>query len=173
MRCRIAEWTWAHVEHIRSRRVSSGATACLDGNEAPARIVYAFSEILLRVNSAVVAELADGWTAVGRPHLWTSVVDVVEMQSEGGTAEELRGAMQKGAVATESTASRVGPAADGDEHVQDHRRAHDVSARRIAPLSQSIFSDPYDVTHSRTTGSAMVAAARGVAPSAGLLRPGR
>jgi pyruvate-ferredoxin/flavodoxin oxidoreductase len=81
--------------------------ACLDGNEAAARVAYAMSEVISIfpiTPASPMAEHADDWAAAGRPNLWGSVPDVVEMQSEGGAA----GAMHV-----------AGAPADDPQHVQD------------------------------------------------------
>ena len=80
---------------------------CLDGNEAAARIAYAFSEVISIypiTPASPMAEHCDDWSAAGRPNLWGAVPDVVEMQSEAGAAGAMHGALQKGAFATTFTA---------------------------------------------------------------------
>ena len=60
---------------------------CIDGNEAAARVAYALSEVLAIypiTPSSPMGEAADAWAAAGRPNLWGTVPDVVEMQSEAG-----------------------------------------------------------------------------------------
>ena len=82
---------------------------CLDGNEAAARVAYAVSEVISIfpiTPASPMAEHADDWAAAGRPNLWGAVPEVVEMQSEGGAAGALHGALQKGALATTFTASQ-------------------------------------------------------------------
>ncbi|MCK6581448.1 MAG: hypothetical protein L6Q98_25440, partial [Anaerolineae bacterium] len=56
--------------------------------------------------SSTMGELADGWSAEGRTNLWGSVPLVAEMQSEGGAAGAIHGALQGGALATTFTASQ-------------------------------------------------------------------
>ena len=51
-----------------------------------------------------MGELADAWSAAGRPNLWGAVPEVVEMQSEGGAAGAVHGALPGGALATTFTA---------------------------------------------------------------------
>src|SRR6266568_7882352 len=53
-----------------------------------------------------MGELADLWAAEGRPNLWGTIPRVAEMQSEGGAAGALHGALQAGALATTFTASQ-------------------------------------------------------------------
>ena len=77
------------------------AWKCLDGNEAAARVAYALSEVIALypiTPASPMGEHCDDWAAAGRPNLWGVVPDVVEMQSEGGAAGALHGALQKGRV---------------------------------------------------------------------------
>jgi pyruvate-ferredoxin/flavodoxin oxidoreductase len=137
---------------------------CLDGNEAAARVAYALSEVISIfpiTPASPMAEYADDWAAAGRPNLWGMVPDVVAMQSEGGAAGALHGALQKGALATTFTASQglllmipnmfkiAGELTPAVIH---------VAARTIATHALSIFGDHSDVMHARATGWAMLAA---------------
>jgi pyruvate-ferredoxin/flavodoxin oxidoreductase len=137
---------------------------CLDGNEAAARVAYALSEVISIfpiTPASPMAEHADDWAAAARPNLWGSVPDVVEMQSEGGAAGAMHGALQKGALATTFTASQglllmipnmfkiAGELTPAVIH---------VAARTIATHALSIFGDHSDVMHARATGWAMLAA---------------
>ena len=63
-----------------------------------------------------MGEWADEWSAEGKKNIWGTVPLVVEMQSEGGAAGAVHGALQTGALTTTFTAS-PGPAADDPEHV--------------------------------------------------------
>ena len=138
--------------------------ACLDGNEAVARVAYALSEVIAIypiTPASPMAEHCDDWAAAGRPNLWGQVPDVVEMQSEAGAAGALHGALQTGALATTFTASQglllmipnmfkiAGELTPAVIH---------VAARTIATHALSIFGDHSDVMHARTTGWAMLAA---------------
>ncbi len=137
---------------------------CLDGNEAAARVAYALSEVISIypiTPASPMAEHADDWSAAGRPNLWGAVPDVVEMQSEGGAAGAMHGALQKGALATTFTASQglllmipnmfkiAGELTPAVIH---------VAARTVATHALSIFGDHSDVMHARSTGWAMLAA---------------
>jgi pyruvate-ferredoxin/flavodoxin oxidoreductase len=147
-----------------ARRVPLATTACVDGNEAAALVAYRFSEVIPIypiTPSSPMAELADEWSAAGRPNLWGGVPEVVEMQSEAGAAGTLHGAVQKGAFATTFTASQglllmvpnmfkvAGELTPCAMH---------VAARTVATHALSIFGDHSDVMHARTTGWAMLAA---------------
>ncbi len=137
---------------------------CLDGNEAAARVAYALSEVISIfpiTPASPMAEHADAWAAAGRPNLWGAVPDVIEMQSEGGAAGALHGALQKGALGTTFTASQglllmipnmfkiAGELTPTVIH---------VAARTLATHALSIFGDHSDVMHARATGWAMLAA---------------
>jgi pyruvate-ferredoxin/flavodoxin oxidoreductase len=137
---------------------------CLDGNEAAARIAYALSEVISIfpiTPASPMAEHADDWAAAEKPNLWGKVPDVVEMQSEGGAAGAMHGALQKGALATTFTASQglllmipnmfkiAGELTPAVIH---------VAARTLATHALSIFGDHSDVMHARATGWAMLAA---------------
>ncbi len=137
---------------------------CLDGNEAAARVAYALSEVISIypiTPASPMAEHSDDWAAAKRPNLWGKVPDVVEMQSEGGAAGAMHGALQKGALATTFTASQglllmipnmfkiAGELTPAVIH---------VAARTIATHALSIFGDHSDVMHARSAGWAMLAA---------------
>jgi pyruvate-ferredoxin/flavodoxin oxidoreductase len=137
---------------------------CLDGNEAAARVAYKVSEVISIfpiTPASPMAEHADDWAAAGKPNLWGKVPDVVEMQSEGGAAGAMHGALQKGALATTFTASQglllmipnmfkiAGELTPAVIH---------VAARTLATHALSIFGDHSDVMHARATGWAMLAA---------------
>ena len=81
----------------------------VDGNEAVAEVAHRLSEVIVIypiTPSSPMAELADAWSATGRTNLWGSVPEVIEMQSEGGAAGALHGALQTGALATTFTSSQ-------------------------------------------------------------------
>ena len=81
----------------------------IDGNEAVANVAYRVSEVIAIypiTPSSGMGELSDEWAAQGLPNLWGSVPRVVELQSEGGAAGAVHGALQAGALATTFTASQ-------------------------------------------------------------------
>jgi len=135
----------------------------LDGNEAAARMAYAASEVIAIypiTPSSPMGELADAWAAEGKPNLWGSVPSVIEMQSEGGAAGALHGALSTGALATTFTASQglllmipnmykiAGELTPAVFH---------VAARSVACQALSIFGDHSDVMAVRQTGFALLA----------------
>ncbi|KUL23448.1 pyruvate:ferredoxin (flavodoxin) oxidoreductase [Actinoplanes awajinensis] len=137
----------------------------VDGNEAAASVAYRLNEICCIypiTPSSPMAELADQWSVAGRRNVWGSVPVVVEMQSEGGAAGALHGALQSGALTTTFTASQglllmipnmykiAGELTPAVLH---------VAARSLATQGLSIFGDHSDVMAVRATGFAMLAAA--------------
>jgi pyruvate-ferredoxin/flavodoxin oxidoreductase len=136
-----------------------------DGNEAAASVAHRSSEVIAIypiTPSSGMGELSDSWSAQGRTNLWGSVPEVVEMQSEGGAAGAVHGALQAGALATTFTASQglllmipnmykiAGELTPFCMH---------VAARAIATHALSIFGDHSDVMACRQTGFAMLASA--------------
>lgn len=83
--------------------------ATVDGNEAVASAAYRASEVIAIypiTPASPMGELADDWAAHRRPNLWGRIPDVAEMQSEGGAAGAVHGALQAGALTTTFTASQ-------------------------------------------------------------------
>jgi pyruvate-ferredoxin/flavodoxin oxidoreductase len=134
----------------------------MDGNEAAARVAYRLSEVIAIypiTPSSPMGELSDEWAVQKRPNLWGVVPDVVEMQSEGGAAGAVHGALQAGALATTFTASQglllmipnmykiAGELTPFCMH---------VAARTLATHSLSIFGDHSDVMACRQIGFAML-----------------
>ncbi len=135
----------------------------LDGNEATARVAHMLSEVIAIypiTPSSSMGELADEWSALTRPNLWGTVPAVIEMQSEGGAAGAVHGALQAGSLTTTFTASQglllmipnmfkiAGELTPTVFH---------VSARTVATHALSIFGDHSDVMAARATGFAMLA----------------
>ena len=137
----------------------------IDGNEAAALVAYRLSEVIAIypiTPSSSMGELSDEWAARGQPNLWGSVPRVVELQSEGGAAGTVHGALQAGALATTFTASQglllmipnmykiAGELTPTVFH---------VAARAVATHALSIFGDHSDVMATRGTGFALLASA--------------
>jgi pyruvate-ferredoxin/flavodoxin oxidoreductase len=135
----------------------------IDGNEAAARVAHALSEVIAIypiTPSTPMGELADSLSAAGQPNLWGTVPAVVEMQSEGGAAGAIHGAIQTGALTTTFTASQglllmipnmykiAGELSPTVFH---------VAARSLAAQGLSIFGDHSDIMATRATGFAMLA----------------
>ncbi len=136
----------------------------VDGNEAAASVAYRASEavaIYPITPASPMGELADAWAAGGKPNLWGLVPQVVEMQSEGGAAGAVHGALQAGALTTSFTASQGLLLWMPDMYkIAGELNAFvlHVAARTIATHALSIFGDHSDVMATRGTGFAMLAA---------------
>ena len=81
----------------------------MDANEAVARIAYRLSEVIAIypiTPASPMGEHADAWSADGQSNLWGAVPQVVQMQSEGGAAGAVHGALQAGALTTTFTGSQ-------------------------------------------------------------------
>ncbi|HEX2639720.1 MAG TPA: hypothetical protein VHL50_04075, partial [Pyrinomonadaceae bacterium] len=137
----------------------------LDGNEAAVYVAYRVNEVCAIypiTPSSAMAEFADEWSAKGVTNIWGNVPEVIEMQSEGGAAGTVHGALQTGSLTTTFTASQglmlmlpnmykiAGELAPAVFH---------VAARSLAAQGLSIFGDHQDVMAARTTGFAMLASA--------------
>jgi len=134
----------------------------MDANEAVANIAYRLNEIIAIypiTPSSTMGEWADQWSTEGVPNIWGSVPHVVEMQSEGGAAGAVHGALQTGALATTFTASQglllMIPNMNKIAGELTPTAFH-VTARTVAAHALSIFGDHSDVMSCRTTGFAML-----------------
>ncbi len=81
----------------------------IDGNEAAAYVAHKASEVIAIypiTPSSAMGEHADAWSAAGQKNIWGTVPLVAEMQSEGGAAGAVHGALQTGALTTTFTASQ-------------------------------------------------------------------
>src|ERR1700687_4577005 len=106
-----------------------------------------------------MGELADQWTTERVPNIWGSIPHVMEMQSEGGAAGAVHGALQTGSLATTFTASQglllMVPNMNKIAGELTPATFH-VSARTLATHALSIFGDHSDVMSCRATGFAML-----------------
>lgn len=134
----------------------------LDGNEAVASIAYRLSEvnaIYPITPSSPMAEFAEEWTVKGMKNLWGTIPAILEMQSEGGAAAALHGALQTGALATTYTASQGLLLMIPDMYKIAGELTPTVihiAARSLACQGLSIFGDHSDVMAARATGFAML-----------------
>ena len=141
------------------------ARVIIDGNEAAASAAYRLNElcsIYPITPSSTMAELADEWSSQARANVYGMVPSVIEMQSEGGAAGALHGALQGGALSTTFTASQglllmipnmykiAGELTSTVLH---------VAARSLAAQGLSIYGDHQDVMAVRQTGFAMLCSA--------------
>ena len=143
--------------------MSEQKTVIVDGNEAAASVAYRLAEVVAIypiTPSSPMAEWADQWRSEGKKNIWGALPIVEELQSEGGAAGALHGALQAGAFATTFTASQglllmipnmykiAGELTPATMH---------VTARTLATHALSIFGDHSDVMACRATGWAMLA----------------
>ncbi len=136
----------------------------IDGNEAAAYVAHKVNEVIAIypiTPSSPMGEWSDQWSSEKKPNIWGTIPSVVEMQSEGGAAGALHGALQAGALATTFTSSQglllmipnmykiAGELTPTVIH---------VAARAIATHALSIFGDHQDAMGVRATGFAQIAA---------------
>ena len=139
--------------------------ATLDGNEAVARVAYRLSEVIAIypiTPSSPMGEWADAWASVGDKNLWGTVPAVVEMQSEGGAAGAIHGALQAGSLTTTFTASQgLMLMLPNLYKIAGELTCAviQVAARSLAAQGLSIFGDHSDVMAARATGFALLCSA--------------
>ena len=134
----------------------------IDGNEAAAYVAHKTNEVIAIypiTPSSPMGEHADEWSVRGVKNLWGTVPLVIEMQSEGGAAGAVHGALQAGSLTTTFTASQglllmmpnmfkiAGELTPTVFH---------IAARTVATHALSIFGDHSDVMAVRATGWAML-----------------
>ena len=142
---------------MNSRRVLT-----IDGNEAVASIAYRTNEVIAIypiTPASTMGEWADEWATQQQPNLWGTVPKIAQMQSEGGAAGAVHGALQAGALTTTFTASQglllmipnlykiAGELTAFCMH---------VATRTVATHALSIFGDHSDVMACRQTGFALL-----------------
>ncbi|MGC9093443.1 MAG: pyruvate:ferredoxin (flavodoxin) oxidoreductase [Bacteroidota bacterium] len=150
-------------EETLTEEIPKDTFVTIDGNEAAAYVAHKLNEVIAIypiTPSSPMGEKADEWSAQGRPNLWGTIPVVVEMQSEGGAAGAVHGALQAGALTTTFTSSQglllmipnmfkiAGELTSTVFH---------IAARTVATHALSIFGDHSDVMAARTTGWAMLA----------------
>ena len=127
----------------------------IDANEAVAHVAYRLNEVIAIypiTPSSGMGEFSDAWMAQGVKNIWGTIPSVVEMQSEGGAAGAVHGALQTGSLTTTFTASQglllmipnmykiAGELTPTVFH---------VTARSLAAQGLSIFGDHSDVMATR------------------------
>lgn len=137
----------------------------LDANQAVASVAHRLNEVIAIypiTPASPMGEWADAWSCENRPNIWETVPSIVEMQSEGGAAGAVHGALQTGSLTTTFTASQglmlmlpnmykiAGELTSTVFH---------VAARSLAAQALSIFGDHSDVMAARTTGWALLSSA--------------
>ena len=136
----------------------------IDGNQAAATVAHKLNEVIAIypiTPASPMGEAADEWSSRGQSNLWGTVPEIIEMQSEGGAAGTIHGALQAGALTTTFTASQglllmlpnmykiAGELTPTVFH---------IASRSLACQALSIFGDHSDVMAARMTGFAMLAA---------------
>ncbi|ACA99434.1 MULTISPECIES: pyruvate:ferredoxin (flavodoxin) oxidoreductase [Cyanophyceae] len=145
--------------------MATNTIATLDANEAVAKVAYKLNEVIAIypiTPASLMGEWADAWASQGQPNLWGTVPSIIEMQSEGGAAGAVHGALQTGSLTTTFTASQglllmipnlykiAGELTSAVIH---------VAARSVAAQALSIFGDHSDVMAVRGTGFALLSSA--------------
>jgi len=140
----------------------TSTTLTIDGNQAAATIAHKLSEVIAIypiTPASPMGEWADEWSARGQTNIWGTVPRVIEMQSEGGAAGAIHGALQAGSLTTTFTASQglllmlpnmykiAGELTPTVFH---------IAARSLACQGLSIFGDHSDVMSARMTGFGML-----------------
>ena len=134
----------------------------IDANQATAYVAHKVSEVIAIypiTPASPMGEWSDEWSMAGKKNIWGTVPEVVEMQSEGGAAGSLHGALQTGAMASTFTASQglllmmpnlfkiAGELTPAVVH---------VASRSVATHALSIFGDHSDAMAVRMTGMGML-----------------
>jgi pyruvate-ferredoxin/flavodoxin oxidoreductase len=142
--------------------MSNREKVMIDGNEAAASVAYRINEVIAIypiTPSSAMGEWADQWASEHKTNIWGTVPLVVEMQSEGGAAGAVHGALQTGSLTTTFTASQglllmipnmfkiAGELTSTVFH---------IAARAVAAQGLSIFGDHSDVMAARATGWALL-----------------
>ncbi|HKP46438.1 MAG TPA: pyruvate:ferredoxin (flavodoxin) oxidoreductase [Pyrinomonadaceae bacterium] len=136
--------------------------ATIDGNEAAAHVAFKTNEVIAIypiTPSSAMGEAADAWAAKREKNIWGMTPLVREMQSEGGAAGTVHGALQTGALTTTFTSSQglllMIPNMFKIAGEQTSTVFH-IAARSIATHALSIFGDHSDVMATRSCGWAML-----------------
>jgi pyruvate-ferredoxin/flavodoxin oxidoreductase len=134
----------------------------IDANEATAYVAHHLSEVIAIypiTPASPMGEWSDQWTMQGKKNIWGATPEVIELQSEGGAAGTLHGALQTGALASTFTASQglllmmpnlykiAGELTPAVVH---------VASRTVATHALSIFGDHSDTMAMRSTGMALL-----------------
>ncbi|MCA9547692.1 MAG: pyruvate:ferredoxin (flavodoxin) oxidoreductase, partial [Myxococcales bacterium] len=135
----------------------------IDANEAAAKVAFKTNEVISIypiTPASPMGEHSDAWSAKGMENIWGTVPSVIEMQSEGGAAGAVHGALQAGALTTTFTASQglllMLPNLYKVAGELTPMVLH-VAARSVATHALSIFGDHSDVYACRQAGLAMLA----------------
>jgi len=147
-------------ENIKNKKMNMKS---IDGNTAAAHVAYAFSDVAAIypiTPSSPMGEVVDEWSAEGRKNIFSQTLKVEEMQSEGGAAGAVHGALSAGAFCSTFTASQGLLLMIPNMYKISGELmpcVFHVSARAIAGQALSIFGDHQDVMAARATGFAQIA----------------
>ena len=137
----------------------------MDGNEAVAHVAFRCNEVIAIypiTPSSPMGEWSDQWASENIPNIWGTIPQVIELQSEGGAAGTIHGALQTGSLATTFTSSQglmlmipnmykiAGELTPTVFH---------VAARSLAAQALSIFGDHSDVMATRGSGFGLISSA--------------
>lgn len=135
----------------------------VDANEAVAMVAHCVNEVIAIypiTPASPMGEWSDAWSMAGKKNIWDTVPEVIEMQSEGGAAGTVHGALQSGALTTTFTASQglllMMPNLYKIAGELNSTVVH-VAARSVATHALSIFGDHSDVMAMRMTGMGLLA----------------
>jgi pyruvate-ferredoxin/flavodoxin oxidoreductase len=137
--------------------MSNRRNVTLDGNEAVANVAYRLNEVMAIypiTPSSPIAEWCDQWGSEGRKNLWGTMPSVVALQSEGGAAGTLHGALQTGSLSTTFTASQGLLLMIPNMYKIAGEllpTVFQVTARAVATHALSIFGDHSDIMAVRST----------------------
>jgi len=152
----------AAIDYVEMGDVMKRKFKTMDANEAVANVAYRASEVIAIypiTPSSPMGEWADQWASESVPNAWGSIPHVIEMQSEGGAAGAVHGALQTGSLSTTFTASQglllMIPNMNKIAGELTPAVFH-ITARTLATHALSIFGDHSDVMFCRATGWAML-----------------
>src|SRR3954462_920573 len=150
------------LDPAAQRKAMKRKIKTMDANEAVANVAYRLNEVIAIypiTPSSTMGEWADQWASENVQNIWGTIPHVMEMQSEGGAAGAVHGALQTGSLSTTFTASQglllMIPNMNKIAGELTPTAFH-VSARTVATHALSIFGDHSDVMFCRTTGWAML-----------------
>ncbi|WP_422348396.1 4Fe-4S binding protein [Flagellimonas sp.] len=137
----------------------------VNGNQAAAHVAYRINEVCAIypiTPASEMSELVEAWSADEQENIFGGVPSIIEMQSEGGVAGAMHGALQTGALSTTFTASQgllllmpnmykiAGELTPNVIH---------VATRSVATHALSVFGDHSDIMAVRNTGYAFLGSA--------------
>lgn len=137
----------------------------IDGNTAAAHVAHATNEVIAIypiTPSSPMGEISDDKTARSERNIWGTIPSVTEMQSEGGAAGAVHGALTAGALTTTFTASQGLLLMIPDMYKIAGEllpTVFHITARSLAANALSIFGDQADVMACRQTGWGMLCSA--------------